>query len=255
VRILLVEDNPVNQQLAQELLEQEGAHVMVAGNGKLALELVEQAGIAAFDAVLLDLQMPELDGYETARRLRALPQGAALPLLAMTAHALQEERQRCLEAGMNDHIAKPVDPDLLAAKLAYWSSRPPLDQAAFSPGQPADDGHPTPARNTASLDELLARFDAALVTVNASLATLVAQIPAAPVAAPVASAELDPALQPLLEELRRCLQHGDTRAEKVIGELLRATGAQAPGWLVEADGAVRALEYDAALAKLPVLTA
>jgi hypothetical protein len=147
-----------------------------------------------------------------------------------------------------------VDPDLLAAKLAYWSGRVQLDQAALSPGRQADDGRPTPARGAASLDELLARFDAALATVNTSLVAQIAAMPAAPLAVSADSAELDPALLPLMEELRRCLQHGDTRAEKVVGELLRAAGTRAPAWLVGVDDAVRALEYHAALTKLPVLT-
>ncbi|CAN5243498.1 N/A [soil metagenome] len=120
VRILLVEDNPINQQLAQELLEQEGAEVRIADNGRIALEALHEAGMQYFDALLVDLQMPEMDGYETTRRIRQMPSGDGLPLIAMTAHAMREERERCLAAGMQDHVAKPIDMDLLIAKLKQW---------------------------------------------------------------------------------------------------------------------------------------
>lgn len=130
VRLLLVEDNPINQQLAQELLEQEGAQVQVAGNGRLALQVLDSCGIDWFDAALVDLQMPEMDGYETTRRIRLMPGGARLPLIAMTAHAMLEERERCLQAGMKDHIAKPIDPELLMLKLAQWIGAERLASAA-----------------------------------------------------------------------------------------------------------------------------
>jgi two-component system, sensor histidine kinase and response regulator len=120
VRVLLVEDNPVNQQLARELLEQEGADVRIAGNGRLAIEMLQRVGIGEFDVALVDLQMPEMDGYETTRIIREMPHGSRLPLIALTAHTLREERERCLAAGMNDHIAKPIDPDLLVSKVALW---------------------------------------------------------------------------------------------------------------------------------------
>jgi two-component system sensor histidine kinase/response regulator len=113
-RILLAEDNDINQQIAIELLEGAGATVKAASNGRVAVEILSQgAQPPPFDAVLMDLQMPEMDGYQATAKLRADPRFAKLPIIAMTAHATIEERQRCLAAGMNDHIAKPIDPDNL----------------------------------------------------------------------------------------------------------------------------------------------
>jgi two-component system sensor histidine kinase/response regulator len=116
-RLLLAEDNEINQQIAVELLEGAGATVTVAGNGR---EVVEKllASPAAFDAVLMDVQMPEMDGYQATARIRADARFAKLPVIAMTAHATLEERQRCLSAGMDDHIAKPIDPEALFATVA-----------------------------------------------------------------------------------------------------------------------------------------
>jgi two-component system sensor histidine kinase/response regulator len=111
-RILLAEDNEINQQIATELLEGVGARVTVADNGKKALDAL-LAAPAAFDLVLMDVQMPEMGGYEATRRIRSDARLAALPVIAMTAHATLEEKQRCRDAGMNDHVAKPVDPDAL----------------------------------------------------------------------------------------------------------------------------------------------
>jgi two-component system, sensor histidine kinase and response regulator len=120
IRLLLVEDNPVNQQLARELLEMEGATVSIAENGCIALGQLAARPAGHFHAVLLDLQMPEMDGYETARRIRDMPEYSGLPLIAMTAHAMSEERQRCLTIGMNDHLAKPIDTELLVSTLVHW---------------------------------------------------------------------------------------------------------------------------------------
>jgi two-component system, sensor histidine kinase and response regulator len=120
VRLLLVEDNPVNQQLARELLEMEGATVSIAENGRIALGKLAARPVGHFHAVLLDLQMPEMDGYETARRIRELPEHSGLPMIAMTAHAMREERERCLAIGMNDHLAKPIDTELLVSTLMQW---------------------------------------------------------------------------------------------------------------------------------------
>jgi len=111
-RILLTEDNEINQQIAIELLEGVGATVQVANNGREAVERLT-ASPTAFDLVLMDLQMPEMDGHQATAKIRSDPRFANLPILAMTAHATIEERQRCLAAGMNDHISKPIDPALL----------------------------------------------------------------------------------------------------------------------------------------------
>src|SRR6185369_2598490 len=119
-RLLLAEDNEINQQIAVELLESAGATVEVAANGRVVLDLLMAKGPQAYDAVLMDLQMPEIDGIEATRRLRADARFARLPIIAMTAHAMVEERERCLAAGMVDHIAKPIDPPAMFQTLARW---------------------------------------------------------------------------------------------------------------------------------------
>ncbi len=123
-RILLVEDNDINQQIAVELLEGAAATVKVANNGREALDILSAGPQpAAFDLVLMDLQMPEMDGYQATTRLRSDPRFRALPILAMTAHATLEERQRCLAVGFNDHIAKPIDPAVLFETLRRFFQR------------------------------------------------------------------------------------------------------------------------------------
>jgi len=106
--LLLVEDNQINQEVARCILESVGACVETAASGAEALATLEVPG-KRFDAVLMDIQMPGMDGYEACQRLRARPESAALPVIAMTADALPADRQRCLAAGMIDHIAKPLD--------------------------------------------------------------------------------------------------------------------------------------------------
>jgi two-component system, sensor histidine kinase and response regulator len=116
-RLLLVEDNAVNQELALELLSDTGAVVDVAWNGAEALERIAQA---RYDAVLMDCQMPVMDGFEATRRLRRDPANARLPVIAMTANAMAGDRDQCFEAGMDDHVAKPIDVKLLLAALERW---------------------------------------------------------------------------------------------------------------------------------------
>jgi CheY-like chemotaxis protein len=137
IRILLVEDNEVNQQVAAELLESSGASVKIANHGGDAVRiLTESEQPPPFDIVFMDLQMPEMDGFTATRLLRAQPQLQGLPIIAMTAHALVEERQRCLEAGMNDHLSKPIDPDELFAALLRWA-KPRHAQTAGAEDRPA----------------------------------------------------------------------------------------------------------------------
>ena len=124
-RILLVEDNKVNQVVARKMLSAMGISVTVAENGEQALSELEQGG---HDLVLMDCQMPVLDGYEATRRLRARERGASrLPVIAMTANAMEGDRQKCLDAGMDDHLAKPVQKEALRAMLAKWLGRGSLD--------------------------------------------------------------------------------------------------------------------------------
>ncbi len=130
LRILLVEDIPTNQLIACEILESFGATVDTADNGARALKkLLEDAII--YDIVLMDIQMPEMDGLEATRRFRASKLRPGLPVIAMTAHALDSERQRCLAAGMNDFLTKPIDPELLQQMLIRWQPK----QATPAPAQ------------------------------------------------------------------------------------------------------------------------
>ena len=119
VRVLLVEDMPTNQLIASEILESFGITVDLADNGVQAItKLLEDRN--SYDIVLMDIQMPEMDGLEATRRLRASEQLGRLPIIAMTAHAMDSERQRCLDIGMNDFVTKPIDPELLRDILIRW---------------------------------------------------------------------------------------------------------------------------------------
>jgi two-component system sensor histidine kinase/response regulator len=117
-RVLVVEDNVINQEVARELLESFGAKVTLATDGRLG---IEAAAAADFDVILMDVQMPRMDGYEATRHIRGFPTPRAnVPIIAMTANAMAEDRQRCLAAGMNDHVGKPVNYQRLLATLLKW---------------------------------------------------------------------------------------------------------------------------------------
>jgi signal transduction histidine kinase/CheY-like chemotaxis protein len=115
-RLLLVEDNPVNQKVVLAILRKTGYHIDVANDGSEALARLETAG-SAYDLVLMDIQMPVLDGLEATRLIRRNPRWDRLPVVAMTAHAMDGDRERCLQAGMNGYIAKPVQPAHLIATI------------------------------------------------------------------------------------------------------------------------------------------
>jgi signal transduction histidine kinase/ActR/RegA family two-component response regulator len=116
-RVLLVEDNEINQEVASGLLRHCGVSVEVAENGAVAVARLQAE---SFDLVLMDMQMPVMDGLAATRAIRALPGGATVPIVAMTANAMDSDRLRCLEAGMNDHLGKPVEPDALHRALVRW---------------------------------------------------------------------------------------------------------------------------------------
>jgi len=122
LRVLLVEDNEINQQIACELLTGVGAQVEVANHGREAVDRLLRGPVPpAYDVVLMDLQMPEMDGYQATALIRAEARFAGLPVIAMTAHATPEERQHCLDAGMNDHVPKPIDPTQLFETLRRYT--------------------------------------------------------------------------------------------------------------------------------------
>jgi two-component system sensor histidine kinase/response regulator len=129
-RILLAEDNPTNQKLAVHILEKMGHAVDAVTDGRMAIEAL---GRQCYDLILMDVQMPEMDGFEATRAIRerereerhpAADAAARIPIIAMTAHAMSGDREKCLKSGMDDYISKPVDPDILSAKLAQWLKKP-----------------------------------------------------------------------------------------------------------------------------------
>jgi len=132
IRVVLAEDNEMNQQVATELLESAGAIVTIAKHGGEAVKILTAGDqVPPYDVVFMDLQMPEMDGFTATRLLRCDPRLQNFPIIAMTAHALVEERQRCLDAGMNDHVSKPIDPDVLFATLMRWAKPRPKQAVAL----------------------------------------------------------------------------------------------------------------------------
>ncbi|MBF0379972.1 MAG: response regulator [Magnetococcales bacterium] len=116
-RVLLVEDNAINQQVIREILENVGIEVEMASNG---LDGVEKVQASTFDLILMDIQMPEMDGYTATGKIRQMPDFEKIPIIAMTAYAMEGDRVKCLAAGMNDHVAKPIDKKQLFAALQKW---------------------------------------------------------------------------------------------------------------------------------------
>ena len=155
VRILLAEDNEINQQIAVELLEGVGATVEVASDGLEAVRKLLDQPMPQYDVVLMDLQMPEMDGYQATNKIRSDLRLASLPIIAMTAHATIEERQKCLAAGMNGHVSKPIDPSSLFDTLerfvvptAKGPAVPPPELAPAAVAE-ADELPDVPGLNTA----------------------------------------------------------------------------------------------------------
>ncbi len=136
-RLLLVEDNEINQQVAEGLLARVGVSLQIAHHGKEAVQAIQHD---AFDGVLMDMQMPVMDGLEATRLIRADAKFSDLPIIAMTANAMPGDREKCIQAGMNDHISKPVDPDRFYATLIRWLRHAQVSAAEhLSPA--TDDAH------------------------------------------------------------------------------------------------------------------
>ncbi len=133
-RLLLVEDNALNQELAYEILVQAGIEVVLAADGQQALDQLTNEG--PFDGVLMDCEMPVMDGYEATARIRANPDWAKLPVLAMTANAMVGDRERVIAVGMNDHIAKPLDIDEMFNVIGRWVSPAAGKRPAAAPSAP-----------------------------------------------------------------------------------------------------------------------
>ena len=121
-KLLVVDDEPVNRELAQVLLEDVGLNVDTADDGESAITLAQHTTYAL---VLMDMQMPRVDGLDATRAMRRLPEWGQVPIVAMTANAFAEDKARCIAAGMNDFLTKPFEPDTLFQKLLEWLERQP----------------------------------------------------------------------------------------------------------------------------------
>jgi two-component system sensor histidine kinase/response regulator len=169
MRLLVVEDNEINQQVAQELLETAGATVTVAADGREGVDALA-ASPDGFDGVLMDIQMPVMDGYEATRAIRARPEHAALPIIAMTANVMTGDREKAIDAGMNDQVAKPIDVEALFETLTRWiepsgeasdiagPTELPPDDLPEIPGVDVADGLRRVAGNVALYRKLLLSF-------------------------------------------------------------------------------------------------
>ena len=252
--VLLAEDNEVNQQIVVELLGSAGARVAVAANGREAVaRLLAGLDGEPFDLVLMDLQMPEMDGYEATRLIRTDARFRELPIIAMTAHALVEERQHCLDAGMNDHVAKPIDPDALFHTVRRWlkpgveatAAHPPTDAGSHEaePALPAISGLDVAgglrrvAGNRKLYRDLLDQYVAGQADAPAQIRTALAagdQATAERLAHTLKGVSGNigaTAIQPLAAELEQVLRQQVGMA--AIEPLLARTGETLAAWIAE----------------------
>ena len=235
VRVLLAEDNPVNQQVGRAMLEKLGCRVDIAGDGR---EAVRMATRLPYSVVLMDLQMPEMDGLEATQAIRAAEDGTArIPIVALTANAMASDRERCLAAGMDDFIAKPVRPRDLAAALERWSVNSAAAGAAPPSGPPA---------GQAEEDAWEARLVAALGGDR-------------PLARNIARTWIEEA-PGMLDDLRGAIESGDPRrvrdaAHRIKGGLLNLAGDAAAAAALEIEKAGATGELSGAPAALKTLIA
>jgi len=156
LRLLAADDVEANRLILDDLLAEEGARTVLAADGQQALDLLDEHGCEAFDAVLMDVQMPVLDGFAATRAIRS--RAPWLPVIGLTAHALAEERDKCLAAGMVDHVTKPIDPDVLVAAILGHVARAPAPLPALA-APPAVPPEPTFTGQLIDLPALRARFN------------------------------------------------------------------------------------------------
>jgi two-component system sensor histidine kinase/response regulator len=157
-RVLLVEDNEINQQVAKEILEGAGLIVSLADNGQEAVDAVQAD---AYDVVLMDIQMPVMDGYAATRAIRRDDRYKDLPILAMTAHAMAGDAQKSLDAGMQDHVTKPIDPEHLFAALQKWIRPGRVAAKTVVDAPPPSAGPNGPAATDEALPDHLPGFEIA----------------------------------------------------------------------------------------------
>jgi len=222
-RLLVAEDNETNQQVVSELLQGAGATVVLADNGRAAVAKLEAGPFPpTFDVVLMDVQMPEMDGYQATTRIRADPRLAGLPIIAMTAHATVEERQRCLAMGMNGHVSKPIDPAVLFETIARWyRPRPEAGRAGAAAPAAASAAAPGPLPPIVGLRiaEALPRVGGNRSLYLRLLRRFVAEEASAP------------------ERLAACLAAGDTAAAGRLLHALRGVAGNLGAAVVEAAAA------------------
>ena len=221
-RVLLAEDGEDNQRLISVLLKAAGAEVTVVRNGRQALETLEwvEAGGGAFDLLLTDMQMPEMDGYTLAAALRS--SGSTIPIIALTAHAMAEDRQKCLDAGCDDYATKPIDRRALISTCARWATRVELFPAIADDGITTEAGAAAPGTHEAVPDYL------------------VSDLLEDPDLAELANSFAD-ALPARVQSIAECVEHGDREAVvRLTHQLKGAAGSY--GFPIISDVA-RQLEY------------
>jgi two-component system sensor histidine kinase/response regulator len=243
MRVLVVEDNVLNQEVASYVLEHAGAQVDLAANGRVAVDMLAAArdgasAVSPYDAVLMDLQMPVMDGFEATAAIRAMGLDA-LPVVAMTANAMEEDRERALAAGMDAHVAKPIDVDGLVATLArLWRG-----STAGPPGAVAGAPMPVPPRLPGiDLKATLTRFDGSFATFAGLFKRFAATHRGA------------------VDEIRTLLDGGNRGAASQAAHRLRGVAANLGAADVaqhafELEGALRTEDADALAARLAKLDA
>ena len=239
-RILLVEDNALNQELAVALLSEAGLHCDVAENGAIALERLAQGG---YDLVLMDMQMPVMDGLEATRTIRRQARHDDLPIVAMTANAMAADRARCLEAGMNDFLAKPIDPEQLLSTLQRWIKPAP---AAAEPAVP-----PSGVGSASSVTDALATLPGLDVATGLRLAGGKVPLYLKLLGHYVATQ------QDVVARIEVALESDDRRTASRLAHTLKGVSAQVGAETVRglADRLERAIRGDAAVSPLDPIKA